>query len=486
MNIAFQLELRPPIFTVYGPVDYMDFRSQLEQMDNLLTKSHIEDHLICKLIDPQKANPKKIQFLYTAIRCQILLHLTDMSYRELAYHLADSELFRWFANVNTITGAKTPSKSTLQRMEHICAPLNLSEMIHELNRNVSDPKQSEKLLHDDTPIIIKDLFADSTCIKANIHYPVDWLLFRDAENTLLGSIKLIRKQGLMHRMPDPQELIKQVNQLSIEMTQSSRKRKGKKERKRIFREMKRHLKTTSKHAKRYYDLLKEKWSFTEWSEKQAQQVLNRMSNVMEQIPPIIEVAHARIISEKKVDNEDKILSLYEKNVHVIKRGKMNAEVEFGNGFYLAEQSNGIIVDWDFFKEYPKADSIILPESIKRVKENYKIESFASDRGFNSLKNDNILESEEIFNATCPRNPHELTIKMKDDKFREAQRRRAQTEGRIGIFKNKFIGEKIFRKGFENKEIKILWSIFTHNLWVIARMARDNYIRKKESERKKVA
>jgi hypothetical protein len=39
MNIAFQLELRPPIFTVYGPVDYRDFSSQLEQIDNLLIQS---------------------------------------------------------------------------------------------------------------------------------------------------------------------------------------------------------------------------------------------------------------------------------------------------------------------------------------------------------------------------------------------------------------------------------------------------------------
>jgi len=486
MNIAFQLELRPPIFTVYGPVDYRDFRSQLEQIDNLLIQSRVEDRLILKLIDPKRANPVKLQFLQTALRCQILLHLTNLSYRELAYHLADSELFRWFINVNTLTGAKTPSKSTLQRMEHICSPLNIADIIHDLNRSVSSAENAQKLLHDDTPVIIEDLFADSTCIKANIHYPVDWLLFRDAENTLLGSIKLIRKQGLLNRMPDPQDLTRQVNQLSIEMTQVSRNRKGKKERKRTFRKMKRHLITTSKHAKRYYDLLDEKWSITEWSREQAQQVLDRMLNVMKQVPSIIEVAHARIISEKKVDNEDKILSLYEKNVHVIKRGKMSGDVEFGNTFYLAEQNDGLIVDWDFIKEKVGCDTAILKESVARVKSNYKVESFASDRGFNCSKNDRFLEKEKIFNATCPRNPQELTIKMKDEKFREAQKRRAQTEGRIGIFKNKFIGEKIRRKGFENQEIKILWSIFTHNLWVLARIARDNYNRKKEFEEKKAA
>jgi len=68
-----------------------------------------------------------------------------------------------------------------------------------------------------------------------------------------------------------------------------------------------------------------------------------MNNVIEQIPSIITVAHSRIISENKVSNEKKILSLYEKDVHVIKRGKFGAHVEFGNGYYLAEQHDGLII-----------------------------------------------------------------------------------------------------------------------------------------------
>jgi len=157
---------------------------------------------------------------------------------------------------------------------------------------------------------------------------------------------------------------------------------------------------------------------------------------------------------------------------------MDADVEFGNGFYLAEQKDGIIVDWDFFKDTPISDAQLLKESIKRIIEIYKKPGlYATDRGFNSKRNDTYLEKENIFNATCPRNLEELRIKMKDDRYREAQNRRAQTEGRIGIFKNKFIGKKILRKGFENRESKIIWSILTHNLWVIARKANENYQQK---------
>jgi hypothetical protein len=486
MNIVFQLELRPPLSTVYGPLDYMEFRAQLETIDHLLRDSHIEERFIVNFIKKNGKYSSKVPFLQTSLRTQILLHLTSESYRNLAFRLADSELFRWFIGVNVLEGTKTPSKSTIQRMEHLWNKEEIGALIQDLNKTISDPSHSEKLLHCDTAIEIKDLYADSTCVKANIHHPVDWLLFRDAVITLIGSIKLIRAQGILHRMVEPNSFLKEVNRLTIAMTQSSRNRKGKKESKRIFRKMKQLLKTVERHALRYYEILKENRLVTNWSEKQAHQVLNRMSNVIEQIPAIIKIAHTRIISEKKADNAEKILSLYEKNVHVIKRGKMDADVEFGNGFYLAEQIDGIIVDWDFYKDKPISDSQALRKSVKRVKENYVLKLYSTDRGFNSKQNDRFLDKEQVFNATCPRNPAELTIKMKDQKFRNAQTRRAQTEGRIGIFKNKFIGKKLFRKGFDNREMKILWSILTHNVWVVARKANENYLERIEQSRPQAA
>jgi hypothetical protein len=486
MNIAFQQELRLPISTIYGPADYRDFRSQLEQIDNLLIHTKVEDHLISTALDPKtKMNPKRIKFLHTAIRVQVLLHLTGMSARELAFHLADSELFRWFIGVNTLLGDKSPSKSTINRMERIYNVAAIEEVIHKVNKSVSssDSEKIELLLHDDTPFTITDIFADSTCIKANIHYPVDWVLFRDAERTLLKGIKLIRNQGLLHRMPEPDTLIKEINKLSIEMTNASRNRNGKKIRKRIFRKMKQHLKMVERHATRYICILEKNIKLTKWSEKQTQVVIDRMENVQKQISSIITVAHARIISEKKVENAAKIPSLYEKDVHIIKRGKMNADIEFGNGLYLAEQQDGVLVDWQFFRNYPSTDSAIVKDSINRIKQNYGINLYASDRGFNTKKNDDFLKEEKIFNATCPKNPQTLSLKLKDNKFCKAQKRRAQTEGRIGIFKNKFIGEKIHRKCFVNRELKIVWSILTHNLWVIARKAQANYKEKLEESKK---
>ena len=39
MNIVFQQSLRPELPTVYGPIEYHHFRSQLEEIDRLLVES---------------------------------------------------------------------------------------------------------------------------------------------------------------------------------------------------------------------------------------------------------------------------------------------------------------------------------------------------------------------------------------------------------------------------------------------------------------
>lgn len=476
MKIALQQTLKQPLPYVSGPSDYMEFRALLEQIDRLLVTSKIEEQFITAAVEKNNTygdNQKRLEFLYRSLRTMILVTLTGNSCREMARRTADSELFRWFIGINDIDRIKSPSKSTIKRMEKIWSVEDIEALVHKLNALVSDPSQSSLLLNSEKPVAIDEVFVDSTCISANIHYPVDWLLIRDAVRTLTASIILIRRQGIKHRMPEPLTLVTTMNTLAMEMTQCSRNRKGKNVRKRVFRKMKSHLKMVVRHAERYHKLLEKHSHITEWSEKQVQQVLERMKKVIEQVSSIIKLAHTRIISEKKIPNAEKVLSLYEENVHVIKRGKFGADVEFGNGFYLAEQRDGLIIDFDYFKEYPPADSDILKESAKRIKCRYQIKLVAGDRAFNTKRNDRYLAEENIFNATCPKNPEELSIKIDDERFRYAQKRRAQTEGRIGIFKNKFIGAKLQRKGYENRALKMVWTVFTHNLWIIARLAISN-------------
>ena len=50
------------------------------------------------------------------------------------------------------------------------------------------------------------------------------------------------------------------------------------------------------------------------------------------------------------------------------------------------------------------------------------------------------------------------------------KRRAQSEGRIGIVKNVFLQGTPKAKGYKNRAMQVTWAVLAHNLWLVARKA----------------
>jgi len=300
------------------------------------------------------------------------------------------------------------------------------------------------------------------------------VLLRDATRTLMKALTLIRAQGLKHRMEAPESFLNRINQLCIQMTHAWNRQdaaQSQRQRKQTLRQMDRLVGIVRQHARRYRDLLDQQWEQTQWTRKQAEQVLHRMDQVLEQLPQARKQARQRILSGQPVANEEKILSLYEPEVQVIVRQKAGAEVEFGNTFFLAENPQGLILDWELFRQSAPADSKLLPRTVGRMEKVYGgvLKALAGDRGFDSELNRAGLDLEGIYNAVCPRDPRQLKRRSRSWKFKRLQRRRAQTEGRIAIIKNVFLGHPIRSKGFDHRELTVTWTVLVHNLWVLARM-----------------
>ncbi len=282
----------------------------------------------------------------------------------------------------------------------------------------------------------------------------------------------IRKLGLRHRIPfEPCVFISKMNKLCMEMTFAKRKKGGKKLRKAVLRKMKKLLKRVSQHAQNHLKLLESQWQTANIPRWEAEQIAKQITGIMSQLAAVVKQAHERIIGERQINNKDKILSLYEEHIHVVVRRKAGAEVEFGNTLFLAEQSDGLIIDWKLFKQQAPADSKMLSGSHQRIVHRLgcDIALLAGDRGFDSRANQIYMQSHDIFNAVCPRNPRQLRERLEDNVFRDAQTRRSQTEARISILSHCFCGSPMKQKGFEHRYIHMGLSILAHNLWVLGRL-----------------
>jgi len=490
--IAYQPELSPALRTVVGNVDYTEFRETLQRIDRLLIESGTEARFVrlrmseherrgveyagkmgkaYRQLSPKaRANVQK--HAVRALRCDIVRELTGESARALSVRLADSELLQWFCRIDRVDVVRVPSKSTVDRYEKLVPETIVREVIDHLNGVASSiAEDGQAMLGLERPLDIDALFLDTSCVKANIHYPVDWVLLRDATRTLMKAVAVIRKHGLKNRMSEPSVFIRDINRLSIEMTHTRRRPDSRRARKQVLRSMKRLLKKIDRHARKHADLLRNERERTDLTEAEAGVILKRIERIREQLPEAIRQAHERIIGSRLVPNEEKILSLYEPDVHVSVRGKAGAEVEFGNSLLLAEQRQGVIVDWKLIKDQAPADSKMVPECVDRFKKVFGEApgAMAGDRGFDSKRNRKWLQKDGVYNAICPRSVRDLRERMKEEDFAQLQTRRAQTEGRIAIFKNGFLGRPLRSKGFVHRENRVAWAVLAHNLWVIARL-----------------
>lgn len=499
--IAYQPALRPALPCIYGPLDYREQRALFERIDTILDASGLEQEFL-KLtfadrhIDPQALTARRLQryaeFSVLALRSNIARTLTGLDHRDFCIRVADSQLMQWFLRVGEMGFLKAFSKSTSDRFSRWAG----EDTLFTINRKLIELLAAAEGQPGETitpsaafglteAIDLFNIYFDSTCAKSDIHFPVDWVLLRDATRTLMKATVLIRKHGLKNRMPqEPLEFLSEMNTLCMKMTAKYQAADSKKERKKALREMKKLANRVERHATAHLHELNTRRAETDLSEGQARQIATRMENVLKQLPAAIEQAHERIIGERQVSTDDKIFSLYDGSVNIITRGKAGARVEFGNKLWLGENQDGIIVDYRFYQDNP-SDSHLVKPALERLidEQQLAIGNIWGDRGLSSKANTTMLEKRGIGDGLCPRNVAELADKLaSQDGFREGLKRRAGTEARIGIFKNVFLGRPMLAKGFEHRSLAVGWAVLTHNLWVVARMAEAAKKRKEDKKR----
>ena len=481
--VVYQPALRPALPCVYGPVDFRDYRDRLMTIDRMLLEGGIEANFIQAAVAENAAawadaSAAQLQRFarqsVLALRCNVARLLTGLSFRDFAVRAAESSVLQWFLRIGEVDRVKVPAKSTLERFSKWVSEETMTQVHLKLVSQAVTPAgaATAQPLGLTDPVDATEVFFDSTCLKANIHFPVDWVLLRDATRTLMKATVLIRREGLKQRMPqEPLRFLSDMNKLAMAMSAGSRQPNAKKQRKRTLRQMKRLEQKVAGHARAHRDLLAQHWPETEFSEKQAQAILRRIDQVLTQLPAAIAQAHERIIGERPVPNADKILSLYETDVEVLKRGKAGADVEFGNKLWLGETRSGLIVDFALLAE-AEADTALVIPAVDRLQKSpqTKLQQVWGDRGLFSQKNEAALKLRDIQSGLCPRDPAELQKRLQeDDAFRPGLQRRGGTEARIAILKHVFVGSPCLAKGIVARQLAVSWAVLAHNLWVLARL-----------------
>jgi len=130
-QLHFSVPFRPAPFVINPSKNYRSHRTELELIDELITRSGL-DGLVLKAVveerrkntpdgqDPERGLEHFIRHARTGFRVGILrAHLGTSAVRTLEIQLADSPLYQWFCFIDNFGGVKAPSKSTIDRFKNL-------------------------------------------------------------------------------------------------------------------------------------------------------------------------------------------------------------------------------------------------------------------------------------------------------------------------------------------------------------------------------
>jgi len=276
------------------------------------------------------------------VRALILKQMNGFSYRELAFHLADSRSYRTFCRLGLAEG--TPKKSALQAAIKALTPETL-EGIHRRILQLAVDCGVERG---------SKLRVDATVVESNIHHPTDSELLWDCVRVLT------RLLGRARDLLGPQVVVF-----------NDRTRRAKRRRREINS-----ARTKQKRLQPYRDLI----GVTEQVRSRAQaarEVLARSTGpkalrLTQQLECYLELsgqvtdqARRRILDGESVPAAEKIVSIFEDHTDIIRKDAR--DTLYGHKICLAAGSSSLVLDCQILEGNPP-DATLAVTMIERQAE----------------------------------------------------------------------------------------------------------------------
>jgi len=414
-----------------------ELNEELQQVDKLLSeKSFLKPFE--ETFDPTMGRPGTPVDVY--LRMMFLKFRWGLSYEEVEQEVRERLTWRRFCQLSLMD--PVPDSTTLIKLNQKFG----DKLINDLN------KKLVKHLIKTKSIRVRKIRIDSTTIEANISYPTDVKLLHNVVSTLTRTAKRLGEKITSH-VRATKKAVARLGQ-SLKTQTDNRKREAHKT-----------LKMVAQYAK---DTIHES--------RQALERVNRSTKSSKKMKAFEEhLAVAEKImaqTEQKLNGvesiPERIVSLYDPEVRVIRKGKLGKPNEFGRTLELVQDESGLMLDYQIQVGNPNDKTRAVP-LVKRLKKKFHITpySVALDKGYYSSDNLTNLQTLGVRRVGIPKigrlKPRERR-KQKSRWFQELRRFRCGIEGSISMLKRCFSLHRILSSGSTGTAIWVVFALFSYNLW----------------------
>jgi len=389
------------------------------------------------------------------LRILVVKQMNGFSYRELAFHLADSRSYRTFCRLG-ITD-KAPTKSALNANLKALQPATLEA----INRVFVGAAQAAKV---ETGRTVR---TDCTVVESNLHEPMDSGLLWDCVRVLT------RLLGRARDVLGP-----------TQVAFGNRTRRAKRRRKEIF-----NAKKAENRQRAYRDLLAvtaevHRCALAACELLRDQQVINRLglwealvaqgvANQFDRFLPltlrVMDQTQRRVLEGQSVPAGEKIVSIFEEHTDIIR--KDNRETLYGHKICLTGGASSMILDCKVLQGNP-ADVTLAKTMVDRQVEIFSRppRQIVFDGGFASKVNLSDLKAAGVQDVAFSKGRGlELSDMVKSSwVFKRLRDFRAGIEGNISFLKRIFGLDRCTWKSWSSFQSYVWGSILSFNLLVFAR------------------
>jgi IS5 family transposase len=384
----------------------------------------------------------------TVLRLLLLKHVRNWSFDTLEREVTLNLAYRDFARIGL---SKVPDAKTLARIAQALG----GEVIAKLHERLVAMAQEQGVIRG------RKMRVDTTVVETNIHYPTDSSLLGDGARVLTRKMKKIEiKAGKLKRKV--RDRTRSVNRRVIAIATAGRYKgeAGEQKRKKEYRDLLRLTRQILNDTKR---VLKE----TEARRRPGLKGLREgLTTMAERVRQVVKQAKARIF-DGITQLPGKIVSLFEPQSEIIRKGKASKPTEFGKLVQVAEAENQIVTHYEVFDQRP-SDRALLTEAVEQQERRLgRVPRLVTaDAGYYAQTHERALEKMGVEWVAVPnRNTRSAERKAMEKSrwFKKAQAWRTGCEGRISVLKRRHGLRRCLYRGVEGMKRWVGLGVLADNL-----------------------
>jgi transposase, IS5 family len=395
------------------------------------------------------------------LRLLVLKHIRNWSYEVLEREVRANLVYRDFTHVG---GAKTPDAKTMGRWGVALGP-DVLKQVHE---------GVVRIARDKGVIAGRRMRVDTTVVETDIHHPTDSTLLGDGVRVLTRIMRKITNiaGAAGTKLRDRNRSVK-LRLLEIGRVARAKGPVNQNKLKRRYRQL---LDATSRvvgQAKRFSEEIVGgvKRSTNALTQPALEGLHQELDEMTARVKQVMKQTRARIF-RGNTRSEGKLLSLFEPSTEVIRKGKAGKPNEFGKMVKLQEAENQIITDYEVYARRPSdSDLLITAIETHQALLGRMPRLVAADAAFYSANNEAAAKARGVKRICIPnRSTKSLERKLEQRKrwFRNGQKWRTGSEGRISVVKRRHGLDRCRYKGFIGMKRWVSLGVIADNVVNIGR------------------